>query len=96
VGFIFQFPAMKGTRAISRESEAERAVAREAVARSAAPLPGMPGSDIGGTEKAAADATPVTATNNTPLYIFLILSHVSFGIFPLFFFKGVTSVFKAS
>jgi hypothetical protein len=70
VGFIFQFPAMKGTRAISRESEAERAVAREAVARSAAPLPGMPGSDIGGTEKAAADATPVTATRNTPLYIF--------------------------
>jgi hypothetical protein len=68
-------------------------VAREAVARSAAPLPGMPGSDIGGPKKAAADATPVTATKNTPLYISLIRTFRRYVFF--FFSKGVSPFLMA-
>ena len=67
VGFIFQFPAMKGTRAISSEREAERSErgAAPLAARSGAALPPVWGSAAGGTVKAAADAAPVTATKKT-------------------------------
>lgn len=67
VGFIFQFPAMKGTRAISSEREAERSErgAAPLAARSGAALPPVWGSAAGGTVKAAADAAPVTATTKT-------------------------------
>lgn len=63
VGFIFQFPAMKGTRAISRPREAVRAErgAAAAPARSGAARAGIA---EGGTAKAAAEATPVAATRN--------------------------------
>ena len=63
-GFIFQLPAMKGTRAISSEREAER-TERGAAARSGAAAPPARGKPAGGAVKAAADAAPVTATTRT-------------------------------
>ena len=67
VGFIFQFPAMKGTRAISSDSEAARAErgAAPLAARRGAVLLAVLGMPAGDMEKAEADAAPVTATTNS-------------------------------
>ena len=67
VGFIFQLPAMSGTRAISSDREAVRpALLRGAMAaRSRALGDCARGSAGGAAEKAAAEAAPVTATAST-------------------------------
>jgi len=57
---------MKGTRAISSDSEAARAErgAAPLAARRGAALPAVLGMTAGDMEKAEADAAPVTATTN--------------------------------